>query len=141
MILLCSFEELTALAAGARLALAETSAGGGVRVAAPPAIVADVEQLLAGLDGDIGVDTIADQQRMERAVAYVAERLHERMHSALVDGYVGAEDAVVAYFDYAHVFTVYHRVQEMGAEMRAMAELMTGRPPDEKTARNLRFPD
>ena len=48
---------------------------------------------------------------------------------------------MAAYFDFAHAFTVQHRVSEMATEMSALIELMTGAPPTAQTARDIHFPD
>lgn len=138
MILHCGFEELAAATAGARALLAEET-GTGAGVVAPPEVLADVEQLLPRLNGDIELNTLAEQQSVLRALDAILARLHEIMDQTILEQYVGAEDAVVAYFDYAHVLTLRERAARIGQEMRAMIELMTGSPPTEETARSVIF--
>jgi len=140
VILHCSFEELTALTAGAHHTLARgaRSRGG---VAAPPRAGKDIEALLPRLTGDLSIQTIAEQQSVERAVARVLEELRERVDATILEQHVGAEDAVVAYFDYAHVLTLHDRLRRLGREMAAIIELVTGRPPTPEAAAEITFPD
>lgn len=143
MILRCTFEELTALTAGAERVLA---AGGAsdeddTRVAAPPAVLADVEALIPRLDGDLSVRTLAEQRSVERAVSCVLAHLHERMDVFVLEQHVGADDAVNSYFDYAYVLRVHDRVRRVGEEMVAMIELMTGAAPTDETRSSVTFPD
>jgi hypothetical protein len=63
------------------------------------------------------------------------------MESMVLATHAADEDAVSAYFDFAHGLTVSHRIGEMAAEMEAMIELMTGGPVSEDAARTFRFPD
>ena len=67
MILHCTFEELSAISAGAERVLAEAGSGASV-VVAPPEIVADVEALLPRLIGDLSLSTLAEQQSIARAI-------------------------------------------------------------------------
>ena len=69
MILYCTFEELSALAAGAHRVLSEAD-DAHVVVAAPPQIVADLEALTPRLTGDISITTLAEQRSVARATAY-----------------------------------------------------------------------
>ena len=138
MILRCTFEELSALRGGGQSAL-RASPGGGV--AAPPEAVAHLEALLPRLDGDLSVQTLEEQRWVQGATLFVLRHLHERMDRLVLEQYVGAEDAVNAYFDYANVLTFHERVREMGAEMSAIVELVTGEPPTSSTARDITFPD
>lgn len=140
MILRCTFEELSALTAGAKRTLA-VGAEVGARVAAPPQALTDVEALLSRLTGDLSVPNYADQESLERAVDFILDRLRERMDQHVLSEYPGAEAAVVAFFDYAHVLTVRERLHRMGQEMAAMIELMTGQAPTPASARHINFPD
>ena len=74
MILHCTFEELSAISAGAERVLAEAGSGATV-VVAPPEVVADVEALLPRL---VGGAELADDRVAHAAHRFgVAER-HER---------------------------------------------------------------
>ncbi|MGH7481588.1 MAG: hypothetical protein ACRELV_05490 [Longimicrobiales bacterium] len=138
VILHCEFEELRALTSGLEGTLSEYEGGG---VAAPPEVVADIEALLPRLTGDLSVASYVEQQSLERALDFVLDRLRERMDVAVLSEYVGSERAVLAYFDYGHVLTIFDRVQSMGEEMFALIELMTGEPPNRDTAGSITFPD
>lgn len=140
MILHCTFEELSALSAGAERVLTEAGSGAAV-IVAPPEIVADVEALLPRLSGDLTVTTLAEQQSVARAISYIVAELKQRMDSTIVEEHAASEFAVGAYFDYAHAMTMQDRVQRMGTEMAAMIELMTGRAPNAETTRTFEFPD
>lgn len=140
MILTCNYEEVTALAYGARAVLE----GGGVEgppVAAPSAGRAAVEELLPRLTGDMSVLTIAEQQRVERAVELIVAHLRQEMEVQVLALHPAAEEAVSAYFDFAHSRAVLGRVRELGREMRALVEVMTGRPPTAEVSRIFQFPD
>lgn len=139
MILHCTFEELSALDAGARSALAAVEQGAGV--VAPPRVVADIEQLIPRLEGDLEIQVLADQQSVERALSSILAQLRDRMDSAVIQQHAAAEEAIVAYFEYANVLAVYDRVRGMGAEMSAMIELMTGAAPTDESAQSITFPD
>ncbi len=140
MILYCTFEELSAIAAGAERVLAEVGSGASVLVA-PPEVVADVDALLPRLSGDLSITTLAEQQSIARAVTYIVAELKQRMDALVVDEHPASEYAVGAYFDYAHALSVQDRVMRMGKEMGALIEVMTGRPPTAETAREFTFPD
>jgi hypothetical protein len=137
VILHCTFEELSALDAGARSALAAVEQGAGV--VAPPRVVADIEQLIPRLEGDIEIQVFADQQSVERALSSILAQLRDRMDSNVIQQHAAAEEAIVAYFEYANVLTVYDRVRQMGAEMFAMIELMTGAKPTDESAHTITF--
>lgn len=139
MIVHCTFEELSALSSGAERVL--SAFDGGASVAAPPEAVADLEALYRRLNGDFAVATLAEQRRVQRALDFLVDELRERMEYVLLDQYVGAEDAVNAYFDFGYVLTVRDRVRGVGREMIALIELMTGGAPTEESARAVTFPD
>jgi hypothetical protein len=140
MILSCSFEEVTAVAHGARTVLSGRT-GGTSPVAAPSATRGAVESLLAGLDGGFSVRTLIEQRELERGLRAVVERLREEMDSHVLATHAANEEAVSAYFDFAHALSVLGRVMDMGEEMTALVELMTGVPPNERTVREFVFPD
>lgn len=140
MILHFSFEELTALKAGADAYLVEerTSAS---PVLAPSEERHRVEALLPMLVGDVAVSTLQELLGVEMAVRAIIECLRVEMESAVVATHAADEMAVGAYFDFAHALLVGHRIREMADEMSAMIEVMTGAPPTTDSARDFRFPD
>lgn len=137
MILRISYEEATAVNSAAERVL---SSAGGVAVLAPPEVMESLEVLLP-IPGDISVDTLAQQEELLGAVEYVLDHLKRRMDAFIVEQYVGSDDSVNAYFDYANVLTVREKLVNAGREMRAMIEVMTGEAPDPDTARTIEFPD
>ena len=118
MILQLTYEEVTALNSAAERMLGER--GGGV--AAPPEALASLDERLP-LQGDIAVDTLDDHGRLLDALDAVLEHLRDRMDALILEQYVGADDAVNAYFDYANVLTARHRLQQIGHEMQAVADV------------------
>jgi len=139
MILHCDFEELAALTAAVGRAL--ESAGHDQAVAAPPEAVTDLEALHAHLGGDISIDTLAEQARLRRTVAFLADELRVRMDSTILGQHPAAEDAVLAYFDYARVLSVLLRLDRLGIEMAALVEVMTGQHPSTDSAQQFSFRD
>ena len=140
MILSFNFEELRALEAGAELFLSEQHGTGG-QVAAPSEALADVERLRPRLGAMISVNTLADQRSLRKAIAAICGDLHERMEETVLRYHPAHEEAVSLYFDYAHAFGVLTRLDEMGTEMSALIELITGAPPSDESARAVTFPD
>lgn len=139
MILHCTFEELTALRHGASRVLEGMESG---NVAAPPEAVAEIEALLDRLNGDLSVTTLAEAESLLRAVEAIYVDADERLDEEILRWQnPSAEESVVAYFDYAYILAVRDRLRRMCAQMRAMIEVMTGRPPTEETARSVTFPD
>ena len=138
MILYCNFEELAAVSAGGNRLVA-TAIGGDHPVLAPPQALADLEALLPRLVGDVEVATLADQRAIERALELLVTDLGTRMDEAIQAEHAAAEDAVLAYFDYAHVRSVLDRVERMGAKMEGIIELATGVPADDEAARTFIF--
>jgi len=140
VILHFNYEELTALRAGARAFLDRGEpAGGGVL--APPVERAHVEALLPHLEGDISLSTLEELRNVQAAVGVIVASLRVEMESTVLASHAADENAVAAYFDFAHGFTVSHRLREMAAEMEALIELMTGSAPSRRAARTVRFPD
>jgi len=140
VLLHCNFEEVTALSFGARSLLDAGADGEGV-VAAPPASLAAVEALLPELVGDLSLDTLGEQRRVELAVVTIVDFLRLEVESAVLATHPAHEQAVSAYFDFAHTLSVLGRVREIGREMEAVIELVTGREPDAALLRTFYFPD
>ena len=141
MILTFNYEELRALAAGAEMLLSRwdrSSPGPGV---APAEALAQVELLQPRLTGALSIDTLAEQRSVRGAVALICDGLHDRMEAKVIEFHPAHEEAVALYFDYAHAFSVLNRLDEIGAEMSAMIELITGEAPSATSASELNFPD
>ena len=140
MIVHCNFEELTALKAGARQILDGYAPERGV-VAAPPEEREQVAALLPCLDGDWSVQTLAEQRALRSAVASIVEILRAEMETTVTTMHPAHEGAVAAYFDFAHAFSVLSRLEEIGQEMAALIELVTGGPVTDELATEFAFPD
>lgn len=121
MILRLSFEEVTALNSAAERLL---SSPGGGSVMAPPEALAELESRLP-LEGDVSVLTLTSQTRLDRALTLVLDHLRRRMDALITDQYVGSDDSVNAYFDYAYVLAAQARLAEIGHEMHAIADVLT----------------
>jgi len=141
MILHCNYEELEALRFGARTVLDEERGGDMCAVAAPSRTRARVEALVPRLEGDLLVETLSDQRHVEEAVEAIVGCLRSVMEARVLDTHPAHEDAVAAYFDFAHTQVVLARVQHLGGEMEAMIELVTGTPVDDELATDFVFPD
>jgi hypothetical protein len=129
MILFCTYEELRALATVGESMLAGGAAAGRARI----------ERLLPRLTGDVSIDTLDDQRDVREAVANIVDDLRDRMDRQIVSRGPADEDAVSLYFDYGYSRTVLHRLDAMGSEMEALADLLTGGHPE--WAGSLTFPD
>ncbi len=140
MILHFNYEELRALRSGARTLLGRDP-GSSSPVLAPTECRARVEALEPRLEGDLSLDTLEEVRHVEMAVAAIVECLRAEMEATVVATHAAGEEAVAAYFDFAHALTAAHRLEELSHEMQALIEVMTGRPVDEDTARSFRFPD
>jgi hypothetical protein len=140
VILHCSYEEMTAVRAGARVALAGGE-GHPTAVAAPPSVRPDLDRLTSTLDGDLTLSTLDDQRVLERALQSVVAALRVEMEVAVVASHPAAEPAVSAYFEFAHALSLLERVRTVGAEMAALIEVVTGEPPTEESSRTFVFPD
>lgn len=121
MILHCNFEELRALASASETIVADPHPGAGT-----PNGAAMVEQLLPRLNADLSIDTLLDQRRVAAAVRFVCGDLQRRLDERIIESSPADEDAVALYFDYGHSRTVLHRLELMGAEMEAIADLIGG---------------
>jgi len=140
VILHFDYEELTALKSGARTLLDRAGESAG-QVLAPPESRARVEALLPRLEGDLTLSTLEELRGVQTAVVAIVDCLRAEMESAVVATHAADEGAVSAYFDFAHAFTVAHRVSELASEMQALMELMTGEPPTPEMAQSFHFPD
>ncbi len=136
MILSCNFEEVTALIHGARSYL-EDGPVTGYAVTSTTALREAVERVVLGIDGDVSVNTLREQEELESGLGAVVEHLHATLESSVLALHPAAEEAVSAYFDYAHALAVLGRVRVMGSEMRALLELVGGAEP----AGSFWFPD
>jgi hypothetical protein len=114
---------------------------GGGAVLAPPEKRARVESLLPRLDGDISLSTLGELRQVQTAVVAIVECLRVEMEVMVVTTHAADETAVAAYFDFAHGFTVAHRIGEIASEMEALIELVTGTEPTADTARTFHVPD
>ena len=140
MIVHCNFEELTALKAGARQVLDGYAPEHGM-IAAPPEEREQVAALMPQLGGDFSVTTLAQQRSLLHAVSIIVGILRIEMESVVTANHPAHEGAVSAYFDFAHALSVQARLYEVGLEMEALVELVTGEPVTEEFARDFVFPD
>jgi hypothetical protein len=140
MILHCNFEEVTALTHGAHSFL-ERAPGAESGVIAPSRSRAMVEALLPRLEGDVSIECLQEQRRVQGALEVIVEHLRVEMETQVVATHAADEIAVAAYFDFAHSLSVLGRAREMGEEMVALIELMTGGPASPALARDIKFPD
>ncbi|HUF50605.1 MAG TPA: hypothetical protein VMN60_07230 [Longimicrobiales bacterium] len=140
MILYLSFEELAALNTSASDVLADNAAGTH-GVVAPPQVIAEIEQVLPLLVGDVGLRSLDDQRRMQHAVRYLTIHARRQMERAVIEEHPAAEPAIAAYFIYAQLLTVANRLDAIGAEMAAVIKLLTHEQPDSEAARRFTFPD
>jgi hypothetical protein len=129
MILRFNFEELRALA----------SAGESLVATGPREAAGRIEKLLPRLTGDVSIETLDDQRAVRRSVAAIVDDLKVRMDRTVLENGPANEEAVNLYFDYGHSRTVLHRLDVMGGEMEALADLMTGGHPE--VAGAIHFPD
>ena len=139
MILRCNFEELRALASAGETVVSAAEAASAGPVSAPAEGVAKVEMLLPRLTGDIGIETLDDQRRVRHAVNVIVTDLHTRLDQKLIEFSPAHEDAVTLYFDYGHSRSVLYRLDQMGTEMEAIVDLITGGHPELGGA--IAFPD
>jgi len=140
VILRCNYEELSALKQGAHTLLGVGEGDRHVAVA-PPAAHATVAALLPRLEGDLTITTLEQLYSVQIAIDAIVICLRAEMESAVTITHPADEYAVAAYFDFAHAFTVLARVREMGAEMEALIEVVTGGVVTPDIAREFVFPD
>lgn len=125
MILHLSFEELRAIASAGELIVAG-EVRGGAGVAAPPEWSDRVELLLPRLTGDMSIATLEEQRHVRDTVRLIVGEMHRRLDVQVIETHPGHEEAVAMYFDYAHARSVLDRLDRMGAEMEAIADLISG---------------
>lgn len=140
MILRCNFEELSALKRGAHGLLMEGAVDRST-VAAPPEGLEEVEALSPRLHGDLSMETLSEQRRVLKGIEAIVSRLKEEMDAAVLATHPAEESAVSSYFHYAHALGVLRRLIELGLEMEALIEVVTGSPADPQVASTFRFPD
>ncbi len=141
MILRCNYEEVEALRDGARAFLDLPSPSSSGSVLAPSESRARIEALLPRLKGDLSLYTLSDLYAVRIAVEAIVEHLRVQMESHVLATHAADENAVNAYFAFAHALTVARRVREIGEEMEAIVELVTGGLPSPEAIRTFRFPD
>lgn len=141
MILHCNYEELRALRQGAHACLEEGGADERSSVAAPPVDMAEIEELLPRLHGDLTIETLEEQRTVTAVLRSIVECLRAEMDAAVLASHPGHETAVEAYFDYAHALSVLGRAEEMGDEMEALIEVVTGESATDGVAGSFLFPD
>ena len=99
MILRCNYEELGALRTGAT-SLLGGSPGERAPVVAPPEGFEDVMALLPRLDGDLAMETLAEQRQVLKGISAIVQRLKEEMDASVLAthpaGEVGPETKTVA---------------------------------------------
>jgi hypothetical protein len=71
----------------------------------------------------------------------VVRLLRLEMEVHVIETHPAHEYAVAAYFDFAHAFSVLARVRQIGQEMEALIEVVTGSPATSETSRSFVFPD
>lgn len=140
MVLYISYEEVRAVRLGARSVLGDETHGM-CAVTAPPAARAEISALQERLVGDLDVDTLAEQRALVLALSSIVECLRVEMETLVGETHPAHEGAVAAYFDYAHSLSVLQRLQDMGSEMEAMIEVLTGSPVDGVAEASFHFPD
>jgi hypothetical protein len=140
VILRVNYEEVQALKAGGRSLLGGDSDVPSY-VLAPTESRARVEALLPRLEGDISVGTLAELRAVGMAVDAIVEHLRVEMESMVLASHAADEQAVAAYFDFAHGLTVAGRLEDMASEMEALVELVTGHSADDVAVASFRFPD
>lgn len=141
MILFLSYEELAAMRSGAERLLAAHAAQDGQGVAAPPQVIADLEQITPLLTGDLTISTLEQQGRTRAAVALLRDDALRLMNTHILEQHPAAESAIAAYFEYACLLGVLAGLDRIHDEMVAIIRVATGNEPDGETARRFSFPD
>jgi hypothetical protein len=141
VILRCNYEEVEALKEGARALLDRPSSSSSAAVLAPSESRTRVEALITRLEGDLSLYTLADLYAVRVALEAIVEHLRVQMEAHVLAAHAADESAVNAYFAFAHAITVAARARELGEEMEAIVELLTGGSPTADAIRAFRFPD
>jgi len=71
----------------------------------------------------------------------VVAYLRAEMELFVTTTHPASEGAVAAYFDFAHALSVQHRIVELGSEMTALVEVVTGRSVTDDVSASFVFPD
>jgi hypothetical protein len=124
VILHCDFEELQALDRGAELVLEARASRSPYLMLASDDAITRVEDLRPLLVGSISIADLPEVDAIQTAVQLISRTLLQMMQATVLEFHPAHEDAVGFYFDYAHVLGVEHRVNDMAAEMHALADLM-----------------
>jgi hypothetical protein len=140
VILHCNYEELQALRSGARSML-DDNPENRCAVAAYESRKAGVEALLPYLEGDLDFRTLGELRNVSSAIGTIVECLRAEMDSVVIATHPAHENAVAAYFDYAHAYSVLGRLRELDHQMESMIEVVIGGRPDERVIREFVFPD
>lgn len=141
MILTCNYEELTALGHGVRAILDEGP------FSAQPAIDVSTDArdavafLAERLDASVAIATLHEQRAVEQALGVIVEHLRAEVDDRVLLAHPAAEESVEAYFDFAHALSVLGKAREIGREMTAVIEIVSGSPPDERAVKSFVFPD
>jgi hypothetical protein len=140
VILHCNYEELQALRSGAR-SLLDDNPENRCAVAVTESRRAGVEAVVPQLVGDLDFHTLGELRNVGSAVGAIVECLRAEMDAVVIATHPAHENAVAAYFDYAHAYTVLGRLRELDHQMEAMIEVVTGGHPDDTVIREFVFPD
>ena len=124
MILHLSFEELRAIASAGELIVAGEMPGAGV--VAPPEWSDRVEALLPHLTGDLSIGTLEEQRSVRETLGLMVGEMHRRLDRQVIETFPAHEESVSLYFDWAYARSVLERLDRMGAEMEAIADLISG---------------
>jgi lipoate synthase len=82
-----------------------------------------------------------DHRALVSALSSIVECLRVEVETLVCETHPVHEGAVAAHFDYAHSLSVLQRLQEMGSEVEAMIEVVTGLSVDGVVAASFHFPD
>jgi len=141
MILRCNYEELQALRSGVSAFLGLEPGSEPAAVAAPPLTRARVEALLQRLDGDVSIETLAEQREIEAGARAIVEFLQSEMKTLISDLTPSDDAAVDAYMDFANAYCVLVRLRQIGNDMESLIEVMMDGRVTPDMERSFDFPD